>query len=77
MNSNTSFPDLMPPKLAGIYLGGEESPIPEQTLAVWRLSGRYGLPYVKIGRLVRYRKSDLDSFMKKNTVTRGCALATA
>ena len=28
------------------------------TLAVWRSTGRYNLPYVKSGRLVRYRESD-------------------
>jgi excisionase family DNA binding protein len=34
-----------------------------QTLASWRSSGRYDLPYVKIGRLVRYRKSAVDEFL--------------
>lgn len=29
------------------------------TLAVWRCSGRYGLRYVKCGRLPRYRAADL------------------
>ena len=28
------------------------------TLSVWRSTGRYNLPFVKIGRKVRYRKSD-------------------
>ena len=27
------------------------------TLAVWRCTGRYDLPYVKVGRNVRYRLS--------------------
>ena len=31
-----------------------------RTLAVWRCTGRYDLPFVKVGRSVRYRKSDLD-----------------
>ena len=34
-----------------------------QTLASWRSSGRYDLPYVKIGRLVRYRGSAVDEFL--------------
>ncbi len=34
-----------------------------QTLASWRASGRYDLPYVKIGRLVRYRKSAVEEFL--------------
>ena len=35
------------------------------TLAVWRCVGRYNLPYVKSGRLVRYRESDVHSFIEK------------
>ncbi|WP_018989145.1 helix-turn-helix domain-containing protein [Aromatoleum toluclasticum] len=33
------------------------------TLAVWRSTGRYNLPFVKIGRNVRYRRSDLIKWM--------------
>lgn len=40
-----------------------------QTLAVWRSTGRYGLPYTKIGRSVRYRLSDLERFVESRTVT--------
>jgi len=32
------------------------------TLSTWRCTKRYPLPYVKIGRLVRYRVSDVDAF---------------
>ena len=32
------------------------------TLAVWRLTGRYELPFQKIGRRVFYLKSDLDAW---------------
>ena len=32
------------------------------TLSVWRCTKRYSLKYVKIGRLVRYRRGDLRSF---------------
>ena len=35
------------------------------TLAVWRSTGRYNLPYVKSGRLVRYRESDVHNFIEK------------
>lgn len=37
-----------------------------QTLHVWRHQGK-GPTYLKIGRLVRYRMSDLVAFMEKNT----------
>lgn len=32
------------------------------TLATWRCTKRYPLTYVKIGRLVRYRVTDVDAF---------------
>lgn len=37
------------------------------TLAVWRSTGRYNLPYVKVGRLVKYRISDLAEFLASRT----------
>jgi excisionase family DNA binding protein len=33
------------------------------TLSVWRSTGRYALPFVKVGRMVRYRLSDLDEWL--------------
>ncbi len=33
------------------------------TLEVWRSSGRYGLKFLKIGRCVRYRRADLESWL--------------
>ena len=33
------------------------------TLAVWRTTNRYNLPYVKSGRLIRYREKDVLSFI--------------
>lgn len=37
------------------------------TLAVWRSNGRYNLPYIKAGRLVRYRASDVSAFIDRST----------
>lgn len=37
------------------------------TLAVWRSTGRYDLPFAKIGRLVRYRLADLAKFIDSRT----------
>jgi excisionase family DNA binding protein len=39
-----------------------------QTLSVWRSSGRYDLPFIKVGRVVRYRKADLDAWLESRTV---------
>lgn len=33
------------------------------TLSVWRSTGRYALPFIKIGRKVRYRRGDLEAWM--------------
>lgn len=32
------------------------------TLSTWRCTKRYPLPYVKVGRLVRYRLADVEGF---------------
>jgi len=59
---NNSFPSsLLSRKEAAIYLG-----LSEQTLAIWKCTKRYDLPFVKIGRLIKYRKSDLDKFISHN-----------
>ncbi len=38
------------------------------TLEQWRSQARYGLPYVKVGRLVRYRRSDIEAFLARRTM---------
>lgn len=35
------------------------------TLCNWRCTGRYNLPFVKAGRLVRYRTRDLAEWIAK------------
>lgn len=40
-----------------------------QTLTAWRTLGRYNLPFAKIGRTVRYRRSDLEAFIERRTAT--------
>ena len=39
------------------------------TLAVWRSSGRYNLPYVKMSRRVKYRLTDIAQHLMSRTVT--------
>jgi hypothetical protein len=36
------------------------------TLATWKYAKRYSLPYIKVGRHVRYRASDLINFLESN-----------
>jgi excisionase family DNA binding protein len=44
----------------------------DQTLRVWRSTGRNLLPFVKVGGAVRYRLSDVEKYLNDNT-----ALSTA
>ena len=39
-----------------------------QTLTVWRLRKSYPLPYVKLGRVIRYRLSDIETFIRGRLV---------
>lgn len=41
----------------------------EQTLINWRCTGRYDLPFVKMGRLVFYFESDLREFIARRRAT--------
>ena len=53
---------LSPSELAAEYK------IKEGTQAVWRCTGRYGLPYLKVGRLVRYRRSDVEAWLETRSM---------
>ena len=53
---------------AAHYIGGPNSPLSTRTMQRWRLEG-VGPTYVKLGRLVRYRKSDLELFLEERTCT--------
>ncbi|MEJ1372591.1 MAG: helix-turn-helix domain-containing protein [Candidatus Sedimenticola sp. (ex Thyasira tokunagai)] len=35
------------------------------TLQVWRSTGRYNLPFVKVGGRVMYRKEDVQAFIER------------
>ncbi len=50
---------LLSRKEAATYLG-----VNERTLANWQCAKRYNLPTIKIGRLVKYRQSDLEAFIQ-------------
>jgi DNA-binding transcriptional MerR regulator len=57
--------------LSKLLLPGEAASIlgvTSATLAVWRSTGRYSLPYVKSGGKVMYRPADLEAFIKLRTV---------
>lgn len=56
-------PELLSRDQAAEYIG-----VRPQTLAIWALTGRYSLPMIKVGRLCKYRRENLDQFLARNTV---------
>ena len=50
--------NLISPKHTAVRLG-----IAVQTLSIWRTTKRYDLPYVKVGRKVMYRLTDIEAFI--------------
>jgi excisionase family DNA binding protein len=42
--------------------------IKPNTLATWRSTKRYRLPFIRVGRVVRYRVEDLERFLTERTV---------
>lgn len=42
--------------------------IPAATLIKWRSTGENNIPYIKIGRQVKYRTTDLKNYIERHTV---------
>ena len=58
--------DLLDEKEAANFLTVEPG-----TLSVWRSTGRYAIPFIKVGHLVRYRRTDLLAFLESRTRATG------
>ena len=56
--------DLLYREQAAEYLG-----VNPRTLSNWACTGRYDLPVVKIGRLAKYRRRDLEKFIDSRTTS--------
>lgn len=56
-------PALLTRAEAAQYLG-----VAVATLDKWAVTGRYGLPMVRVGTAVRYRTADLDKWIESRTV---------
>lgn len=41
------------------------------TLSVWRSTGRYSIPFIKVGRKVRYSRTALNAWLDSRTRTSG------
>lgn len=60
--------ELLNNQQAAAYIG-----VTPRTLEVWRCTKRHAIPYIKVGRLVKYRKSDLDAWLSAQTVNANVA----
>ncbi|WP_299569720.1 helix-turn-helix domain-containing protein [uncultured Shewanella sp.] len=49
---------LLTPTQVSEFLG-----VTTGTLSVWRCTGRYPLSFIKVGRRVMYRQSDVENFV--------------
>lgn len=56
--------NLLDTEQAADYLG-----VMPRTLEVWRCVKRHAIPYIKVGRLVKYRQADLDAWLASRTVS--------
>lgn len=54
--------DLVDEKEAAVILG-----VTQRTLQVWRSTGRYAIPFLKVGRLVKYRRGALENWHESRT----------
>jgi excisionase family DNA binding protein len=64
MDATVSKYRLRTPQEAADFLG-----IKVQTLAVWRTTKRYAIPFIRVGNAIRYRQSDLEKWLAERTVT--------
>ena len=60
LSEDEKLPALATPSQVHTYTG-----IPTSTLAFWRYEGSH-LPFVKMGRLIRYRRQDVLGFIQSN-----------
>ena len=63
MTSTTGADRLLTRDEAAAFLG-----LKPQTLAAWASARRYDLPYMRVGSRARYRRSDLQMFLRSRTV---------
>lgn len=59
---NQKYNMLLNTNEAAEFLG-----IKRNTLEIWRMNSRVKIPYIKVGRLIKYRLSDLEEFLNKNS----------
>ena len=58
--------DLINERAAAEFLG-----VSPGTLSVWRSTGRWAIPFIKVGGSVRYKRIDLERWLESRTRSNG------
>ena len=64
LKSSQNITPLLEPSEVSRILG-----VTVKSLAVWRCTKRYALPYIKVGKSVRYRSEDVQTFINSREVS--------
>lgn len=70
MTNDTATAAILRPKLSDLVNEREAASILDVapgTLSVWRSTGRYCLPFVKVGSKVRYSRKGLHAWLESRT----------
>lgn len=68
MATQTTNPNQPKDEILGNTDAAEYIGVTPRTLEVWRCTKRYQISFIKVGRLVKYRKSALDAFLESRTI---------
>ena len=67
MSHTSTTPSLSRDQMLNTAMTAVLLDIPKATLVKWRSTGEVELPFIKIGRAVRYNTNDLRRWLEKNT----------
>lgn len=74
MTAETTLAAILRPKNTDLVDETEAAEILDLapgTLSVWRSTGRYSIPFIKVGRKVRYSRTALNAWLDSRTRTNG------
>lgn len=70
--TDSDVPQMLSRAQAAVYLN-----VKPQTLSMWACTGRHSLPFIRCGRLTRYRRSDLDAWIQGRRGTSSAEIKAA
>jgi excisionase family DNA binding protein len=62
--SDREIEPLLTPEQTAKLLG-----LKVETLNTWRSTNRYSLPFIRVGRVIRYRVADIEQFLESRRVS--------